>query len=86
MHEMYARDISKKVGSTFRMKQEKGIFYRTATIPYGYRMNESGTNYRICEQTAPIVPMIICSCSGTSLTFFPAKKLCSDLCLMTLPI
>ncbi|MCM1236746.1 MAG: recombinase family protein, partial [Ruminococcus flavefaciens] len=55
MHEMYARDISKKVGSTFRMKQEKGIFYRTTTIPYGYQMNESGTNYRICEQTAPIV-------------------------------
>ena len=55
MHEMYARDISKKVGSTFRIKQEKGIFYRTATIPYGYQMNESGTNYRICGQTAPIV-------------------------------
>ena len=28
MHEMYAKDISKKVGSTFLMKQEKGIFYR----------------------------------------------------------
>lgn len=55
MHEMYARDISKKVGSTFRIKQEKGMFYRTATIPYGYQMNENGTNYKICEQTAPIV-------------------------------
>lgn len=55
MHEMYAKDISKKVGSTFRMKQEKGIFYRSSTVPYGYQMNESGTNYVICEQTAPIV-------------------------------
>ena len=55
MHEMYAKDISKKVGSTFRIKQEKGIFYRSATIPYGYRMDENGTNYMICEQTAPIV-------------------------------
>lgn len=55
MHEMYAKDISKKVGSTFRMKQEGGMFYRSATIPYGYQMNGSGTNYIICEQTAPIV-------------------------------
>lgn len=49
MHEMYAKDISRKVGSTFRMKQEKRIFYRSSTIPYGYQMNESGTNYVICE-------------------------------------
>lgn len=63
MHEMYAKDISKKVGSTFRMKQEKGIFYRSATIPYGYQMNESGTNYVICEQTAPIVQEIFRQCS-----------------------
>ncbi len=63
MHEMYAKDISKKVGSTFRMKQEKGIFYRSATIPYGYQMNESGTNYVICKQTAPIVQEIFRQCS-----------------------
>ncbi len=63
MHEMYAKDISKKVGSTFRMKQEKGMFYRSATVPYGYKMNESGTNYIICEQTAPIVWEIFKQCS-----------------------
>lgn len=63
MHEMYAKDISKKVGSTFRMKQERGIFYRSATIPYGYQMNESGTNYVICKQTAPIVQEIFRQCS-----------------------
>lgn len=55
MHEMYAKDISKKVGSIFRMKQEKGIFYRSTAVPYGYKMNESGTNYIICGQTAPVV-------------------------------
>lgn len=63
MHEMYAKDISKKVGSTFQMKQEKGMFYRSATVPYGYKMNESGTNYIICEQTAPIVREIFKQCS-----------------------
>ena len=63
MHEMYAKDISKKVGSTFRIKQEKGIFYRSSTIPYGYQMNESGTNYVICERTAPIVREIFRQCS-----------------------
>lgn len=45
------------------MKQEKGIFYRSATIPYGYQMNESGTNYVICKQTAPIVQEIFRQCS-----------------------
>jgi len=63
MHEMYAKDISKKVGSTFRLKQEKGVFYRTSAIPYGYKMNESGTNYVICEQTAPVVREIFKQCS-----------------------
>lgn len=63
MHEMYAKDISKKVGSTFQMKQEKGIFYRSSIVPYGYQMDESGTNYTICEQTAPIVREIFRQCS-----------------------
>jgi len=63
MHEMYAKDISKKVGSTFQMKQERRSFYRSPVIPYGYRMNEGGTNYIICEQTAPIVKEIFRQCS-----------------------
>jgi len=60
MHEMYAKDISKKVGSTFQMKQEKGIFYRSATIPYGYKMNQDHKNYCIDEPAAEIVRKIFC--------------------------
>lgn len=55
MHEMYAKDISKKVGSTFLMKQEKGIFYRSATLPYGYKMDKDNRNYCIDEPAAEIV-------------------------------
>lgn len=55
MHEMYAKDISKKVGSTFLMKQQKGIFYRSATLPYGYKMDEDNKNYCIDEPAAEIV-------------------------------
>lgn len=58
MHEMYARDISKKVGSTFHIKQEKKVFYRSSTIPYGYKMNESNENYCIDEPAAKIVRQI----------------------------
>lgn len=58
MHEMYARDISKKVGSTFHIKQEKKVFYRSSTIPYGYKMDESNENYCIDEPAAEIVRQI----------------------------
>lgn len=58
MHEMYARDISKKVSSTFQMKQEKGIFYRSTRIPYGYKMDEDNENYCIDEPAAEIVKEI----------------------------
>lgn len=58
MHEMYARDISKKVGSTFHIKQEKRMFYRSSTIPYGYKMDESNENYCIDEPAAEIVRQI----------------------------
>lgn len=58
MHEMYAKDISKKIGSVFQIKQEKKIFYRSATIPYGYKMNEENTNYIVCRETAEVVKEI----------------------------
>lgn len=58
MHEMYAKDISKKVGSTFRIKQEKGMFYRSATLPYGYKMDQDNKNYCIDEPAAKIVRQI----------------------------
>lgn len=55
MHEMYARDISKKLGSTFQMKHEKGVFYRSSTIPYGYKMDQNNENYCIDEPAANII-------------------------------
>lgn len=58
MHEMYAKDISKKVASTFRMKQEKKQFYRSATLPYGYKMDEVTGNYCIDEPAAEIIRQI----------------------------
>ena len=64
MHEMYARDISGKVGSTFRIKQEQGIFYRSATIPYGYKMDPANRNYCIDEPAAEIVRQIFSLYNG----------------------
>lgn len=58
MHEMYAKDISKKVSSTYKMKQEKGMFYRTAKISYGYKMNEEYNNYIPDKETSDIVKWI----------------------------
>lgn len=55
MHEMYAKDISKKVGSIYKIKQEKRVFYRSATLPYGYKMDEEGKSYCIDEPAAEIV-------------------------------
>lgn len=40
------------------MKQEKKIFYRTAKIPYGYKMKEDNSNYCIDEPAAAIIKII----------------------------
>ena len=53
MHEMYARDVSKKISSSIKIKQKTGEFYRTAIIPYGYKMGE--LEYEIDEQAAAVV-------------------------------
>jgi len=58
MHEMYAKDISKKISSTYQMKQENGMFYRTVMIPYGYKMNEENNNYIPDKDTFDIVKEI----------------------------
>ena len=58
MHEMYALDISRKVKSTFEMKQKNKIFYRSPKIPYGYKMDCSGKNYCIDEKVVDVVKMI----------------------------
>lgn len=55
VHEMYARDISKKLGSTFQMRHENRVFYRTSTISYGYKMDQDNKNYCIDEPAAEII-------------------------------
>ena len=44
INELYARDGSKKVHTSYRIKQEANIFYRTSTVPYGYKMGEKGAS------------------------------------------
>lgn len=58
MNEMYARDISRKVGTTYQIKHQEHIFYRSSTIPYGYKMDENNENYCIDEASAEIVKII----------------------------
>ncbi len=55
MNEIYARDVSKKVKSSFRVKQQRGEFCG-AFAPYGYI--KVGPSLVIDEETAPIVKMI----------------------------
>lgn len=56
MNELYARDGSKKVHTSYRIRQEEKIFYRSSTIPYGYRMEQD--NYAPDGNSAPYVRMI----------------------------
>lgn len=66
MHEMYARDVSKKISSSIRIKQKTERFYRTSIIPYGYKMGSS--EYEIDESAAAVVRRIFNSfVSGESI-------------------
>lgn len=58
INDLYVKDLSKKIGSVYKMKQEEGVFYRSATIPYGYKMNESGEGYIEDGPAAEIVKRI----------------------------
>lgn len=58
MHELYARDISCKIRTSFRSKMENGE-YIGSFAPYGYQKDESNKNHLVAdEQTAPIVQEI----------------------------
>lgn len=66
-HEIYAKDISKKVSSTYKTKQSNGEFYRTSKVPYGYLYDTNKKSYVIDVETAPIVKDIFLKYSqGTS--------------------
>lgn len=54
-NEIYARDISRKVQSSFRLKRKRGEFCGSV-VPYGYV--KSGTALAVDEETAPVVRRI----------------------------
>ncbi|MCL2774414.1 MAG: recombinase family protein [Oscillospiraceae bacterium] len=55
INEVYARDISKKVQSGFKQKQNRGEFCGSFA-PYGYIKN--GDSFIVDEETAPVVKQI----------------------------
>lgn len=59
VHEMYPRDISRKVHSTFRAKRERGEVRRSNGIPYGFYMEAGDTSYRIDYKTYRIYKKIV---------------------------
>lgn len=54
INEWYARDISRKIRSTFRTKALKGEFFGTTT-PYGYRKSPKNKHKLIPDENAPTV-------------------------------
>ena len=59
VHEMYPRDISRKVHSTFRAKRERGEVRRSNGIPYSFYMEAGDTSYRIDYKTYRIYKKIV---------------------------
>ena len=49
VNDMYAKDISKKVSGSFRMKQKKGE-YLGGNPPYGYLYSEEGTHKLVIDR------------------------------------
>lgn len=58
IHDLYSKDLSKKVKSVKKLHQKKG--YRSGgNIPFGYKENQQDKNqYQIDEESAVIVKMI----------------------------
>ena len=57
-NDVYAKDISRKIITSFRARQEKGEFL-PAFAPYGYvKSKEVAYRYEIDQETAPYVRMI----------------------------
>lgn len=48
---LYSKDISRKVSSALRARQQNGTF-RNRNLPYGYVWNEDGTAYAVDEEAA----------------------------------
>ncbi len=58
LNEMYSKDISKKVHSSYLLKAQKGHF-TGCVAPFGYRKDTENRNHLLIdEETAPIVRLI----------------------------
>lgn len=58
INDVYAKDISRKIITSFRARQEKGEFL-PAFAPYGYvKSKEVAYRYEVDQETAPYVRMI----------------------------
>ena len=58
LNEMYSKDISKKVHSSYLLKAQKGEF-TGCVAPFGYRKDPEDKNHLLVdEETAPIVRQI----------------------------
>ena len=58
LNEMYSKDISKKVHSSYLLKAQKGQF-TGCLAPFGYRKDPEDRNHLLIdEETAPIVRLI----------------------------
>ena len=58
LNEMYSKDISKKVHSSYLLKAQKGQF-TGCLAPFGYRKDPENKNHLVVdEETAPVVRLI----------------------------
>ena len=57
INEWYAKDISRKVKSTFKLKTEKGILFKSSYPLYGYKYDDTG-NRIIDEQVVDNVRLV----------------------------
>ena len=58
LNEMYSKDISKKVHSSYLLKAQKGQF-TGCLAPFGYRKDENDHNHLVIDEvTAPVVELI----------------------------
>lgn len=78
INEWYAKDISRKIRSSFRTKALNGEFFRP-TAPYGYRKSPENKHKLIPDENAPIVKRMFqmalegANCSTIARTFEAEK-------------
>ena len=73
LNEMYSKDISKKVHSSYLLKAQKGQF-TGCLAPFGYRKDPEDKNHLLIdEETAPIVRRVCVGAGRTRPQLHPAQ-------------